>query len=320
MATSGSYDFSANRNQIVEQALGLITVVASGLPLDNDDLAKGAFALNGMVKHWETTQDIHIWTERQATLFVQPAQYRYGVGGSSATDHCTETFEQTATTATGAAGNTTITVDDITGISAADHIGIVLDDGTIQWTTANGAPSGSTITLAVALTDTVAIGNAVFAYTDRIVQPLKLLNDQARRWNYIDDIETPITPIARRDYYNLPSKSQVGTVNQIFYDRQLATGYINLWQAPEDLTNHVKFTWLRPIQDFDAAADTPDLPQEWIQTLYYNLAVILSPGYDVPDSKYNRIKVLADQFLMDMTGLDRETESLYFQPDYSGRR
>lgn len=320
MTTSGSVDFSANRNQIISQALGLITQAGSGLPLDDADLSDASFALNAMVKHWETTADVHVWTEAQATLFVQPGQYRYTVGSSTTTDHCTESFAETETTVEALTGATTITVDSITGIASGDYIGVVLDDGTIQWTTVNGAPSGSSITLTAALTDDVAAGNEVFAYTTKIVQPLKIFQNQARRWDYVNATETPIVPIARADYYNLPRKADRGTVTQIYYDRQLAAGYINLWMAPSDIINHVKFGWARPIQDFDTAADNPDLPQEWIQTLYFNLAVILSPKYDVPDSKFNRIQALAERFLQDMTGLDREMESVMFAPDYQGRR
>ena len=60
-------------------------------------------------------------------------------------------------------------------MSDADNIGIELDDGTIQWTTINGAPAGSTVTLTDALTDDVASGNAVYVYTAKTNRPMKLL-------------------------------------------------------------------------------------------------------------------------------------------------
>jgi len=50
-----------------------------------------------------------------------------------------------------AAGQTTITVDDITGFSDGDFVGITLDDGTQHQTTVNGTPAGSDIVITDAI-------------------------------------------------------------------------------------------------------------------------------------------------------------------------
>jgi hypothetical protein len=117
------------------------------------------------------------------------------------------------------------------------------------------------------------------------------------------------------DYRRLPNKSQSGSVTQMFYDPQLTTGQGYLWHVPAVFEGYVNFTWHRPIQDFDAAGDEPDLPQEWIQTLYYNLAVIWAPQFDVPLPKFQQIAAMAGQFLDEMDGWDREAEAVDFQPD-----
>jgi hypothetical protein len=44
----------------------------------------------------------------------------------------------------------------VTGVATTYNIGVQLDDGTFQWTTVNGAPSGSTVTLTAVLTDSAA--------------------------------------------------------------------------------------------------------------------------------------------------------------------
>jgi len=223
------------------------------------------------------------------------------------------------TTASAAAAAASIVVESITGIAASDHIGITLDDGTIQWTTVNGAPAGSTVSLSAALTDSVALGNQVWTYTSDIVQPLKIV--QAQRFNADAETDTPMMMLGRTDYFDLPNKDQLGTITNFYYDRQLTTGQLYLWSAPQDVVDgHVNFQWHRPIMDFNTAADTSDLPQEWIQTLQFNLAVIMAPEFDVPDGKFRQIKSLADQYLSDMIGFDREEGSIFVQPDYSGRR
>jgi hypothetical protein len=44
----------------------------------------------------------------------------------------------------------------VTGVATTYNIGVQLDDGTFQWTTVNGAPSGFTVTLTAVLTDSAA--------------------------------------------------------------------------------------------------------------------------------------------------------------------
>ena len=123
----------------------------------------------------------------------------------------------------------------------------------------------------------------------------------------------PISPpLARLDYQALPNKAQTGIINQVFYDPQLSTGYLYLWNPPSSVTDLLKFTWHRPIQDFDAAGNNPDLPQEWIRTLVWNLADEMTAEYDVPLDKADRITARAAKYLDNVAGFDREAESLSF--------
>lgn len=54
----------------------------------------------------------------------------------------------------------------------------------------------------------------------------------------------------------------------------LATTYTN--------TEQVRFTYRRPLFDFDTAADTPDFPLEWPRTILYKLAFDLGDIYSIP--------------------------------------
>lgn len=70
----------------------------------------------------------------------------------------------TTLTADASSGNLTITVADIAGIASGDVIGVKLNTGLYHFTTVNGAPSGSTVTLTAALSGTGVVatsGNAV---------------------------------------------------------------------------------------------------------------------------------------------------------------
>lgn len=313
MTTSGSSDFDLNRDQIITLAALQVNAIGLGETPNSAMMSSFALQLNAMVKSLQAS-GLHVWTVSEATLFPAASQTKYALA-TNAADHCAQTYTATTIATAAASGDTALTVDSITGISASDHLGVILDDGTLQWTTVNGAPSGSTVTAAAALTDDASAGNKVFAYTSKIVRPLKIVS--ARRYNLASGYETPLDPMmSREEYRDLPNKTQTGTINKAFYDPQLSTGYLNLWQPLSAITDLVNFTWWRPIEDFDAAGNNPDLPQEWIAALYWNLALELTARYPVSPTVYQRIAANAGRHLDNVSGFGREAESVLFAPDF----
>lgn len=74
----------------------------------------------------------------------------------------TNTFSKDTTiTVAQVATDTTITVASVTSITSGDIVGLELDDGSTHWTTVNGAPSGSVVTLTNALPSGAAAGKRV---------------------------------------------------------------------------------------------------------------------------------------------------------------
>lgn len=314
MSTSGSYDFSRNRDQIIKAALIKVGAIEAGETPASDDVSDASVSLNAMVKHWQGT-GVHIWTTGEATLFLQLDQTQYSLGSASS-DHASETVVQTELTADAISGATTITVDSISGISASDNIAVQVDDGTLHWTTVSGSPSGSTVTLTTGLDDSASDGAFVFVYTTKLIRPLKILS--ARRYNYESGLDTPLDEMDRIEYREQPNKTTEGTPTAFFYDRRggaNALGRLHIWPEPDSVEDAIKFTFARPIQDFDAAGDDPDLPQEWIDCLIYNLALRLADDYDVPDNKYVRIEKMAARLLAEMQWHEQELGSVTFEPD-----
>jgi hypothetical protein len=301
------------RDEIIKAAYRKLGVIRATQTPNAQLITDGAQALNAMVKHWQG-RGIHIWTTEEATLFPQAGQVQYALSNAVGSDHATASYVATeiATAAVDGAGS--IVVDSASGISSGDFIGVVVDDGTVHWTTVNGAPAGATITLTDALDDSAGIDNKVYAYTSKIVRPLKIVD--ARWVDAVTGDESPhISMIARLDYRRLPTKTQAGSVVSAFYDPSITTGQLYLWHVPNPFEGFVNFTWHRPIQDFDAAGDNPDLPQEWCQAILFNLAVVLAPEFDVPTQKLAQIAAMAATFLDDMEGWDRENESVEFSVD-----
>ena len=314
MSTSGTATFGRNRDQIIRAALRKISVIESGETPDADMVTEAAEALNVMVKHWQST-GIHIWRTQEATLFPQVSQVSY-VLSSTSTDHATTSYTETALASAAINGATTITVDSVTGIASTYKIGIQVDDGTLHWTTVNGAPSGSVVTLTAGLNDSAALGNRVLIYQTDLVRPLKVLS--ARLYNFTSEIETPLTEMDRIEYQELPNKANSGSVNSFYYDRRggaTNSGLLYLWQAPSSVDDAVKMTVARPIEDFSAAANDPDLPVEWLRALEWGLADELADEYDVPEPKRTRIERRAAQYLGEVSWWEKEITTIEFVPD-----
>lgn len=316
MATSGNSVYTLNENQIVLGALRKVGAIASGEQPDNQLVTDASQQLNTWMKQL-SVEGIHVWTETEAILFLQPNQIQYVLGPAS-TDNATLLNYTATTLSANVSSGTSISVASIAGIASGGTIGITLNTGVLFWTTVNGAPSGTTVTLTSAITGAAASGNAVYVYASKIVRPLRIMG--CRRRNLISGLDTTMGPMmSRLDYQNLPNKTTPGVINQVFYDPQLGNGLLNVWPAPMDSSNAIRFTWQRPIQNFDALANTPDLPDEWINTLTWGLAELIGPEFDITTQRMAMIQQQAAKSMDIMTTWDREPESIYLGVNYDQR-
>lgn len=314
MTTSNSINFTLDRNQIITLALQTINVIGDEEDVDNSTSAVAANFLNMLVKAWQA-EGCRIWERKEGILF--PAYHTNNYLLSSTGDNATNSYVSTTTSAAAISGASTVTLSSVTGISVSDFIGIKLDDGTRQWTTVSSINTGTkVVTLVATLTGAVASGNTVVTYTTKINRPLVIPN--ARRFNLNTSIETPVIALNHTEYFNLPNKSAYGTTNSFYYDAQLTNGVLYLWQSPSNVDEAIKFTHYQSLQDFDAATDSPDFPQEWMDALVLNLALRLCLRYD----KYSIYKVLKTEAAeaKDRAMLwDNEFTSIKFNPSIKYR-
>ena len=310
MSTSGSSNFSTTRNEIIRHALLHMGQIGTNETPSSEMVSDMAHMINAMIKAWQA-RGIHVWTTSEATLFPQPGQIRYQAGTGSS-DHITETYYETTISADEASGQTILSVTSTADMTNGDYIGVVLDDGTLHWSTI-ASTTATTVTINDAIVDDVAASNKVFNYTSKIVQPLRVVD--YRRYDIDAETDAPILDIARLDYNRLPSKTAAGSMSQVFYDRQLTMGYLNIWQVPSTVSELLKFTWHKPLQDFDASSDNPDLPQEWIMAIEFNLAKVAGTQFGISDQRYRRIEARAEEFLDAVMGLDQENQSIFLQPE-----
>ena len=320
---SGSVSYRENRDQIITRALRICSAIADEELPTTSMTANAAQALNGMVKQWNAI-GIHLWTTSEGVLFPQPGQIQYRINSDDPTaDHASETWSLSVlnTPMFGGAVDVDLTEINNYGLGPTqigDTIGFVLDTNSIYWSTVS---SVSPLQINPPMVDDGASGGRyVFIYHEKMDQPLRIVS--SRRFilsiNPMTQIDVPMLNYARLDYREMPNKQTRGTPTAFYYDPQLVTGYYHLWPAPSDVSAVFRFTWYRRIQDFLTADNTPDLPQEWINTLSWNLAKEIAPEYDVPLPKYqNMILTRAAETLDMVTGWDREPESTYFGVSFS---
>lgn len=312
MPSSGSYDFSISTTQIIDEAHEICGLYTAGETLPADDFAIALRKLNMMVKMW-AAKGHHICGIVDATLFLSVGTTSYSIGSTGT--HCTASYVQTTLSTDEATSSTSIGLTAFAGMTASDNIGIVLNNGTIHWTTISGAP-GATTTIATGLASAATAGNVVFTYTSKIQRPLRLIEGTVFRRD-INSKDTPLNITSRRDYAGIVDKSSSGKSNQWWYEPTLTNGTLKIWPTPDLATDVVKFSAEILFQDFDVAADTPDFPIEWAETLAYGLADRIAIGSQAMSRADKAIiQALAEQKLEEAWTFNREDGSIYFQPNF----
>jgi len=231
-------------------------------------------------------------------------------------------FTATETTADFRAANVSTTITETTLVTAAnfvdtttgDFVGIELDDNTRQWTKILSI-AGTTLTLVDAITSAAAINNSVFTFTSLIERPLRV--ESTRRSRLGDNTEVELIKWSRQQYFAQTNKASEGTPTAFYYTPSLTNGEIFIWQTASSVQQVLKFTFQRPIQDFDLVSNNPDFPTEWIQPLIWGLAAMIGHEYQVQLNKMQMIEARAAQLLDDALGFDEEVTSLNIQPDFN---
>lgn len=76
MSTSGSYDFSMNRNAVIRAAFGYLGIQTLQ-PSEYDDAST---ALNMLLKHWAAAKEFKLWKLAEVTLVLTPGTQSYSLG------------------------------------------------------------------------------------------------------------------------------------------------------------------------------------------------------------------------------------------------
>jgi len=328
MASSGSVDFSVTRDNIIQSVLEDLGVMSPGETTSSasftDHSAGLAIKLNALIKQYGNPTDgspgMQVWAQKIAYLFLNTGNASYSLGPTATETGTTNKWASSYVTTTlgsaALAGASTVVLAasaSSVGISNSMRIGIELDSGAMFWTTVNGAPSGSTVTLTTVTSGAAAAGNRVFSYatTAQGRRPLEILTAVLRD---TDGNDTPLSALSLQQYeYGVPKKNQDSTPMAYYYKATLTDGTLFLDAEPTDVTDVIRIVYRSPFEDFDAAADNPDFDQHWIRPLIHGLTVESLARFGQEARAPYFIK-LRDEALAIARNFNPETCELYFQP------
>jgi len=268
VSTSGVTNYSCTELEIATAVLSKLGVLQNSQTPDAADLVLVRRNLNMIYKQWVAQADfapgLKMWTRRRAYLFLQDGQVSYSIGPTG--DECASESYVTTTLASNAAGGaSTITVSSASGISNAMRIGVLLNSGSIQWTTVNGAPSGATVTLAATLTGAASAGNRIFAYTSKPLRPFEIVSAVLRD---TDGKDSPIDPqLSVTEYELIPTKSAEGTPARLYFEAKKTNAVAYLDCAPDDITKVIRLVFLSYVEDTTTQSQDVDFPAEWFKAL-----------------------------------------------------
>ena len=294
MGTSRSTNFTLNRDEIVRQSLLNLRRIDPAIAIEAQDIIDGSIAANLLIKAWQT-DGLFLWLNQEVVLHLAYNTQSYLLGPTG--DHCAALSDSGYTQLSGdeAAGQTALSVDSIAGIASGDYLGIELDDGTIQWTTVNGAPGGTTVTATDALTGAASTDNYVFHYTSKISRPVQILEARMRD---VDEVDTPLNVYSsRNEFFQITDKTTQGETLDLYYEPLITNGRLYAWPVAgtTDITDRIVMTTQRVIEDFDSSGDNFDGPVEALPALIWGLSTYLAPQYGVDLSGKGAAIIMAAQ-------------------------
>lgn len=313
MSRSGSYNFTVDRDTLIKRAMQNINIINVNQTARGADQEFAVHTLQALIKFLQA-RGVQLWNRRQATLFTAYQDQTYSISNTG--DHCTNSYVNTTLSADEASGQTILSVTSSSGMTAADAVGIELDDKSRQWTTIVSVDSATQITVTAALTSSAASGATVVAYTNKIAdRPLRILDARTV------DLKNSSTSVSMENigydqYFNIPVKTTDGKPFNFYYDKLLDAGVLYLFPRPNDVATLVEFTYHEAMEDVDSSTDNFDIPSEWIlplqDQLEYRLAFYCGKYGEIPE-----LKEKAKESWKIVEEFDNDEEPFFLLPDMS---
>lgn len=175
---------------------------------------------------------------------------------------------------------------------------------------ADGLPIWATTTM------TITPVSGQTSYVLDTPKPLKCL--QAWNRQTASNVDIPMRIITRQEYNILGNKSTTGNPIQLYFEPNRTSSTVYLFPTPDATSaslNRIYVVVQRPYQDFNAATDEPDFPQEWFEAIKYGLAARLAGEYNIDVETRKLLVQEAMAIKKEALNFGNEDGSLYFQRD-----
>lgn len=306
MAVTSTNTFTVTRDDIIKASLRALGALGVGETPITEDYTNCSQALNIMIKSW-SKKGIPLWVTQEISFPVITDISVYPLGVAGGYLH-TNSFTITNGGTGGVDGSYTLGITDATGTGAVGSF--VVSGGTITSITITTAGSGYT---APSLTySTSGITGATISISPvgkYVSRPLVVLEGFIRDTNNLD---VPLTQVSRQEFKNLGNKTQGGTPNLFYFDAQIETAYLSLYNVPEALGDTIYIQTKRQFYDMTSGTDNFDFPQAWFQALKWGLAAELCTEYAVDIQMISYYEQKAAQTLQECFDESVEETSVYF--------
>jgi hypothetical protein len=319
MALSGSTDYTQNAGQLIRAALLKLGVVNPNSTVNEATNNMCLDALNRMIKHWQM-QGAHMWTQHEGVLVLDNAVSKYNFSDSSLAGGAVGMVRADAIVvaeidADEAAAQTVIDIDSTTGMAATDKIIIALDDDTRHVTTIVSVDSATQVTITDALPSAASQYNKVYSYPVAVSQanlfyPSQISNVRVKD---ADDNERMLTEMSRFEYFARNNTDQAGSPYSYYLEDNLVNKSLFLFPVPDRVSEYVKFTYIKSLDDVDAFTNNIEFPVEWHRAIVLNLAVEVALEFG-KEAKLNILLPLAKDALDDALGWDDENVDVQIIP------
>lgn len=277
MSTSGSYNFTLNRDEILIAALRKVKAVDLGNTPAPEQMDAAAQALNLIVKSLQN-QNVFLWAAEWVTKTLTASSEVTGTDGNIYT--CIRSH-------TSATANKPVT--------GADYLTYWVERGETGGTWAADTAYTSVADFDLEA-DTIAI------------ESLSYRNNSS---------DNPIQLVDKFEFFSTYDKTVIGTPIKGWLERKRDTPHLWLWPIPNQTDYIVNYQRIRKLQDFDADSDNADFPERWIEFLIYRLAVALSPEYTVPIADRQLLKIEANElFILAKRGNNETQDEEYIRSAY----
>lgn len=324
MALSSSTDFALTRDDIIKLSYQHIGALEEGGTPNTNQYTEGSLLLNMLIKNWQ--QDgMQLWMRNYGYILpvTDVSKVTLGAEGSYGVTNYTHTTTSASTTA----GAFTVTLTSVTGVATTYNIGIEQSDGSMFWTTVNGAPAGFVVTLTDAPTEDVDTDAHVYVYptANLLTNPWEILEAFTRRVD--DDVDSPMDNLTEQEYNLLGNKTEASTPLQWFWDKRLGystTGYpgnsdFYIWPRFNGGDTILVIRYTKRYDDLDVTSNNPEFPQNWFLPLMLGLAWLIAPKHGIPLKERQMLLQEATIYKMDALNADQEHGSLYFSQTFRGK-